>query len=58
MVGTDGHIVDNHIASASGLNTYRVVAPAQVLGADDGQWDREAWKAGAFYGHPLSGFMP
>ena len=57
-VGADGRIADNGIAGAGGLNTYRVVVPAQVLGADDGQWDREAWRAGAFYANPLSGFTP
>jgi hypothetical protein len=28
----------------------------QVLGDQDGQWDRAAWKAEAFYGNPLTGF--
>ncbi|HWS87607.1 MAG TPA: hypothetical protein VN282_11625 [Pyrinomonadaceae bacterium] len=57
-VGADGRIADNRIASGSRLDTYRIIVPAQVLGTEDGQWDREAWKAGAFYGNPLNGFMP
>jgi hypothetical protein len=27
----------------------------QVIG-DISPWDQQAWKAGAFYGNPLSGF--
>jgi hypothetical protein len=57
-VGADGRIADNRIASGSRLDTYRIVIPAQVFGTEDGEWDREAWKAGSFYGNPLSGFMP
>jgi len=54
-VGADGRF-DNGIASANKLNTFRVVVPVQILGDQDGQWDRAAWKTEAFYGNPLQGF--
>ena len=57
-VGADGRVVDNGVARGSRLDTYRIVVPAQVLGAGDGEWDRQAWEAGSFYGNPLSGFAP
>ena len=39
-----------------GLGTKRIVMPVQALGAEDGEWDKTAWKTTAFYGNPLSGF--
>ncbi|MCA1600417.1 MAG: hypothetical protein LC776_01810 [Acidobacteria bacterium] len=54
-VGADGSF-NNGIASANKLNTFRVVVPVQIIGDQDGQWDRAAWKTEAFYGHPLQGF--
>lgn len=55
-VGADGRF-DNGIASANKLNTFRVVVPVQIIGDQDGPWDRAAWKTEAFYGNPLQGFM-
>ena len=54
-VAPDGKF-DNGIASANKLGSDRVIVPVQVLGDQDGQWDRAAWKADAFYGNPLTGF--
>lgn len=55
-VDSDGKVVDNGIAAANQLGTDRVVIPVQVLGADDGAWNKAAWKTDAFYGNPLQGF--
>jgi hypothetical protein len=48
---------DNGIATANSLGDNRVIVPVQVLGDQDGTWDHNAWKTGAFYGGPLSGFQ-
>ncbi len=42
--------------SANKLNTPRVIVPVTIIGDQDGQWDRTAWKTEAFYGNPLTGF--
>jgi hypothetical protein len=47
---------DNGIASANKLGSDRVIVPVQIIGDQDGQWDRAAWKTEAFYGNPLTGF--
>ena len=49
---------DNGIAAANKLGSERVIVPVEVLGDQDGKWDRTAWKTQAFYGNPLSGFTP
>jgi hypothetical protein len=46
---------DNGIAAANHLGTDRVILPVQIIGSP-GTWDHAAWKTGAFYGNPLSGF--
>lgn len=56
-VGPNGKI-DNGIATANKLGTGRVIVPVTIIGDQDGQWDRMAWKADAFYGNPLTGFTP
>ena len=33
------------------------IVPVQILGDQDGTWDRTAWRS-AFYGNPLTGFTP
>ena len=53
-VNADGSF-DNGIASANKLGSNRVIVPVQVIG-NQGPWDRTAWKTGAFYGNPLTGF--
>lgn len=64
-VGPDGKIADNGIARANGIIGYdkasektnnRQVIPVRVLGNQDGNWDRNAWKTDAFFGNPLTGF--
>ena len=47
---------DNGIATANKLGSDRVIFPVQIIGDQDGQWDRTAWKTDAFYGNPLTGF--
>lgn len=54
-IGPDGKIVDNGIATANKIGSNRVIVPVQVIG-NQGPWDRLAWKTGAFYGNPLTGF--
>ena len=48
--------MDNGIATANKLGSDRVIVPVQVIGDQDGPWDRTAWKADPFYGNPLKGF--
>ena len=54
-VGTDGRIVDNGFASGSKLGSDRLLFPVQIIGDQDGPWDKAAWHD-AFYGNPVSGF--
>jgi hypothetical protein len=55
-VGADGKIVDSGVTKNNHLGAPRLILPVQVLGTDDGDWDKTAWKSGAFYANPLSGF--
>jgi len=52
-VGADGSL--DGIAAANRLGSGRCAVPVQVIG-NQGPWDKSAWKAGAFYGNPLTGF--
>jgi len=54
-VGADGHIVDNGFASGSKMGSDRLMFPVQIIGDQDGPWDKAAWHD-AFYGNPVSGF--
>jgi hypothetical protein len=56
-VGPDGNF-DNSISSNNKLGNNRAIVPVQIIGDQDGQWDRTAWKTDAFYGNPLTGFTP
>jgi hypothetical protein len=56
-VGADGKF-DNGIATANKLGSNRVIVPVQIIGDQDGAWDKAAWKTEAFYGNPLTGFTP
>ena len=47
---------DNGVGSANKLGNDRVIVPVQIIGDQDGMWDRMAWKTEAFYGNPLTGF--
>ncbi|MFN2493480.1 MAG: hypothetical protein ABR501_11425 [Pyrinomonadaceae bacterium] len=49
---------DNGIATSNKLGNDRVIVPVTIIGDQDGQWDRVAWKTEAFYGNPLTGFTP
>jgi hypothetical protein len=50
-------LLDNGIATANKLGTNRIIVPVKVIG-NQGPWDQLAWKTGAFYGNPLTGFTP
>ena len=54
-VGADGSF-DNGIATANKLGSDRVIVPVKFIGDHEGSWDKLAWKTGAFYGNPLTGF--
>ena len=54
-VNEDGSF-DNGVATANQLGADRVIVPVQVIGSQTTNWERTAWKTGAFYGNPLSGF--
>jgi hypothetical protein len=54
-VGKDGKL-DKSLAVANKLGSDRALVPVQVLGDRETAWDRSAWKSGAFYGNPLTGF--
>ena len=54
-MGADGRFTSS-VASANKLGSDRVIVPVQILGDQDGQWNRAAWRTEAFYGHPLQGF--
>ncbi|MDT7778062.1 MAG: hypothetical protein QOC99_574 [Acidobacteriota bacterium] len=56
FTGGPNGIVDNNIGSANKLGSRRVIVPVQIIGDQDGQWDKNAWKTEAFYGNPLTGF--
>jgi hypothetical protein len=53
--GTDGKL-DDRITSANKLGSNRAIVPVQIIGDQDGPWDRAAWKTEAFYGNALAGF--
>ena len=47
---------DNGIATSNKLGSDIVIYPVQIIGDQDGNWNRTAWKTDAFYGNPLTGF--
>ena len=47
---------DNGIATNNQLGSDRVIVPVQIIGDQDGMWNKTAWQAEAFYGNPLKGF--
>ena len=55
-MGKDYQIVDTGIGKQNNLGSARVVVPVQIIGDQDGLWDKNAWKTEAFYGNPLTGF--
>jgi hypothetical protein len=34
-----------------------LIFPIQLLGDQDGPWDKASWKSDAYYGNPINGFM-
>jgi hypothetical protein len=35
-----------------------IIVPVRILDAQDGAWNKAAWKTDAFYGNPPQGFSP
>ena len=56
-MGTNYQIVATGIGQQNNLGTGRNVVPVQIIGDQDGQWERNAYKADAFFGNPLTGFV-
>lgn len=56
-MGSNYQIVDTGIGPKNNLGTGRIVVPVQIIGDQDGPWDRNAYKTDAFFGNPLSGFV-
>jgi len=54
-VSPDGKL-ENGIGVTNKLGNDRVIVPVQIIGDQDGAWDKTAWKTDAFYGNPLTGF--
>jgi hypothetical protein len=44
-VGPDGRLVDKGITQKNNLGGLAMILPVKVIGAADGQWDQNAWKA-------------
>ncbi len=47
---------DNGIATSNQLGSDRVIFPVQIIGDQDGVWNKTAWQSDGFYGNPLKGF--
>ena len=47
---------DNGIATNNALGSDRVIVPVQIIGDQDGAWNKTAWQTDGFYGNPLKGF--
>lgn len=47
---------DNGIATNNQLGSDVVIVPVQIIGDQDGVWNKTAWQTEAFYGNPLKGF--
>jgi hypothetical protein len=56
-MGADGQLVDAGIGPGNTLGTGRIVVPVVIVGDQDGQWDRNAYKTESFFGNPLNGFV-
>ena len=62
-VGPDGNFAGGvpllyGVRNDDGDRLPGVIVPVAILDDQDGTWDRNAWKAGAFYGNPPAGFTP
>ncbi len=47
---------DNGIATNNQLGSDIIIVPVQIIGDQDGTWNKTAWQTEAFYGNPLKGF--
>ena len=56
-MGTNYQLVDTGIGKQNSLGTGRIVVPVQIIGDQDGAWDRNAYKTDAFFGNPLNAFV-
>ena len=56
-MGANFQLVETGIGPNNNLGTGRIVVPVQVIGDQDGQWDRNAFKTDAFFVNPLTGFV-
>jgi hypothetical protein len=61
-VGPDGQLAGGvpllYRIQGDGERLSGVIVPVQIIGAQDGPWDKNAWKTDAFYGNPPQGFAP
>ena len=55
-MGPNGKLVDTGLGNQNNLGTGRIVVAVQIIGDQDGAWDRNAFSSDAFFGNPLSGF--
>ena len=55
-MGPNGQLVDTGIGPKNTLGTGRIVVAVQIIGDQDGMWDRNAYKTEAFFGNPLGSF--
>ena len=54
-VAADGSL-ETGIATANKMGENAAFVPVKVIGTQEGVWDRLAWKTGAFFANPLTGF--
>ncbi|HKR10528.1 MAG TPA: hypothetical protein VJT15_00615 [Pyrinomonadaceae bacterium] len=47
---------DNGIATNNQLGSDVIIVPVQIIGDQDGLWNKTAWQTESFYGNPLKGF--
>jgi hypothetical protein len=61
-VGPDGQLAGGvpllYRIQGDGERLSGVIVPVQIIGAQDGPWDKNAWKTDAFYSNPPQGFAP
>jgi len=53
-----GGSIDNGISSSNKVGTWWTIVPTTIISDQDGAYDKNAYKTGAFWGHPLTGFTP
>lgn len=55
-VGPNGKMVDNGVVAGNKIGGIRSLVPVEIIGTQDGTWNKAAWQTGAFYANPLAGF--